>query len=234
MNKSIVDGCFSFYLYQCGIRFYLKNRNIFQWRTSFCQFLKMASSGLRKMLTLINSNTWWCMSVGVSCNFMDIVVCSNHITMADSVTICYIGRCCALITADIVANLWCCMWQMVSHRGRHYNLYAEQSGRCYCHGGRWNGHLGCIYSIYFEFWGVKQTPSHRGPRTTACPWTQVSCCPKVSAHGKYITVVEQASQYLNWGHRNCELRWRLLWRRPTPQTYQFQGRTAGTNRDERW
>ena len=35
----------------------------------------MASSGLRKMFTLIISNTGWCHSVGVSCNFMDTFCC---------------------------------------------------------------------------------------------------------------------------------------------------------------
>ena len=29
-----------------------KNRNIIQWKTHFCQFSNMGSSGLRKMLTL--------------------------------------------------------------------------------------------------------------------------------------------------------------------------------------
>ena len=44
------------------------------------------------------------MSIGVSCNFMDTVVCSNHMTMADVVLLCYIDRYCALIMADVVAN----------------------------------------------------------------------------------------------------------------------------------
>ena len=47
----------------------------------------MAFSGLRKMLTLINSNTLWCMSVGVSCNFMGTVVNGSHIKMAHVITI---------------------------------------------------------------------------------------------------------------------------------------------------
>ena len=85
------------------------------------------------------------MSVGVSCNFMDTVLYSKHNN----------GRCCTivlyrqmlcLIMADDIAN---CegVWQMVSHRGRCYNFYADQSGQCYCHGGRWNGSLRVCYFI---------------------------------------------------------------------------------------
>ena len=47
----------------------------------------MTSLGLRKMLTLLDSNTLWCMSVGLSCNFMNNVVSGNHIAMADVITI---------------------------------------------------------------------------------------------------------------------------------------------------
>ena len=47
----------------------------------------MASSNLRKIFTLINSSTLWCISVGVSCNFMDTVVNGNHIVKADVITI---------------------------------------------------------------------------------------------------------------------------------------------------
>ena len=49
--------------------------------------------------------------------------------MADVVPLCCIGRfyafgkcCCHLM-----------VWQMVSHRGKCYNLFIEQSGRCYSH-----------------------------------------------------------------------------------------------------
>ena len=40
----------------------------------------------------------------MSCNFMDTVVYSGHITTADVIPLCYIGRCYALIEADVVAN----------------------------------------------------------------------------------------------------------------------------------
>ena len=49
--------------------------------------------------------------------------------MADVVPLCCIGRCYAF-------GRCCChlmVWQMVSHKGRYYNLFTEQSGSCYCH-----------------------------------------------------------------------------------------------------
>ena len=45
------------------------------------------------------------MNVGVSCNFMDTVVYSDHITIGDVVPLCYIVRGYTLIMADVVANL---------------------------------------------------------------------------------------------------------------------------------
>ena len=55
--------------------------------------------------------------------------CKLTTAMADVVPLCCIGRCYAM--ADVVAILM--MWQMVTHRGRCNDLFAEQSGRCYCH-----------------------------------------------------------------------------------------------------
>ena len=66
----------------------------------------MASSGLRKMLTLINFSTLgvWVLVCPAIC--MDTVVNGNHIVMADVVALAlwwqmllplhYVGRCCAL------------------------------------------------------------------------------------------------------------------------------------------
>ena len=64
-----------------------QRHKFFQWKTSFYQFSNMASSGLRKMLTLINFKTLWCMGVCVSCNFMDTVVNGNHYALANVITI---------------------------------------------------------------------------------------------------------------------------------------------------
>ena len=58
----------------------------------------MASSGLRKMLTSIISNTGWCHGVGMSCNFMDNFYYVEQLlnTLADVIAFCCIvcGRCC--------------------------------------------------------------------------------------------------------------------------------------------
>ena len=58
-----------------------------------------------------------------------IQLCKLTNTKADVVLLCCIGRFCAF-------GRWYChliVRQMVSHRGRCYNLFTEQSGRCYCH-----------------------------------------------------------------------------------------------------
>ena len=43
----------------------------------------MASSGLKKMIISVISNTWLCICFGVSCNFMDTCVVNYYIIQAD-------------------------------------------------------------------------------------------------------------------------------------------------------
>ena len=53
-----------------GLEILSKTELKFCWETSFRQFQTWLLPGLRKMLTLIISNTKWCHSVGLSCNFI--------------------------------------------------------------------------------------------------------------------------------------------------------------------
>ena len=121
------------------------------------------------------------MSVGVSCNFMDTVVSGEHNAMADVIPLCYISSCYALNCGIYYCQfVMLYMWLMVGHWGRCYSLCAEQSGRCYCHGGRcngplrvglywtsgrcywhgdrWNGHLRVYFNISSEV--LRTTSSH--------------------------------------------------------------------------
>ena len=77
-----------------GQLYFSKTELNFRLKTSFCQFLTWLLPDLRKMLTSIISNTGWCHSVGVSCNFMDTFVVLGNI-------------CDAL--ADVIAMLPC-LW----------------------------------------------------------------------------------------------------------------------------
>ena len=67
----------------------------------------MVSSGLRKMFIFIISNTGWCHSVGVSCNFME--------TFMETCFCCIFGNTCIAL------------WQML------LPLVALFCGRCYSH-----------------------------------------------------------------------------------------------------
>ena len=45
------------------------------------------------------------------------------------------------------------VWQMVSHRSRCFDLYAEQSSRCYCHCDMWQmvSHRGGCCNLYVDY-----------------------------------------------------------------------------------
>ena len=135
----------------------------FRLKTSFYQFLTLLLPGLRKMLTLSISNTYWCHSVGVSCYFLDTF--SFWYTLADVIAcvldnIIVLGRCYChvailwqillpvfldnmLYLADVIAMFPCC--------GRCYTIRSDVItcfllwwwccyhscliciGRCFCH-----------------------------------------------------------------------------------------------------
>ena len=70
----------------------------FCWETSFCQFQTWLLPGLRKMFTSIISNTKWCHSVGLSCNFIRTCL------------FCFVGRCychCYLPNLAVVIAIFC-------------------------------------------------------------------------------------------------------------------------------
>ena len=77
----------------------------------------MASSGLRKMLTKLFSNTKWCMSVGMPCNLIGHII--NSINLMADVKPFFVIYYIAL--ADIIAKLTVAV------------LLAKPYGRCYCH-----------------------------------------------------------------------------------------------------
>ena len=65
-----VSGCFSFSLISYKPKISQEQKRFL----SFCQLSNMASSGLKKILILIIANTRWCHSVGVSFNFLTILI----------------------------------------------------------------------------------------------------------------------------------------------------------------
>ena len=75
------------------------------------------------MFTLINFNTLDVWVLVCHTIFMDTAVNSNHIVMADIVTIalCWQMLCLGYVT-DVITTLCCSvLWQMESHYGRCYS-----------------------------------------------------------------------------------------------------------------
>ena len=143
----------------------------------------MVSSGLRKMLFQTISNTWWCMSVGVSYNFWNCAVFPyilwqmllSYVLNASGVpwqmllSYIYCGRC----YCHVICGRWC------DHRGRWYYLWLSKVahvianwlcfvwqmvshyvfmlqlifGRWSFQGGRCNSHW-VNYLLQFQFWAV--------------------------------------------------------------------------------
>ena len=70
ITLNIWYGCFSFCLIQWRLKYFLKNRTWILLRDKLLPVSNMASSKSEEMFTSIISNTKWCHSVGLSCNFV--------------------------------------------------------------------------------------------------------------------------------------------------------------------
>ena len=113
---SVVYRCFSFCLPECRFSIYLKQNMIFKSQDKLSPVSNMASSGLKKMLFFVNSNT----------DGVRVLVCPAIFCTLDGLCGRYLNH-----QAGVMPVYWLMFANIVFAYGRcHCHAFC---GRCYCH-----------------------------------------------------------------------------------------------------